>query len=502
MGNELYKLNDRTGSELILAPTYEEEITKLVGKEVHSWRGLPVKVYQTSKKFRDEPRPRNGLLRTREFLMKDLYTFDADMQGAQQSYKQVQTAYDAIMTRLFGEQTKGWRIAEADTGAMGGSQSHEYQVQDDVGEDTLITCSNCSYTANEELAASVAASPQDIPIASEDVQVVLYGSDDVASHGCTLSAIVIAKDRSLNEAKIARHLAEDSKKPLARHSKWDWEDRPEGPIMRFDKLQVLLDQECKAVEAEEISLAILQAIEAMAMPGQGGIQSSLSLPDAPTLQDYFQSDSAISTTIVDLHKAEAGDRCSSCHQGTLQKTKSIEVGHTFLLGNRYSKSLEYDFAQKEGKKEPFQMGCYGIGITRILGVLAQVASRQMQEVQKVSSIIRPGFAWNRNVAPFTALILPLEWDDAKKQAASVICQALQSDNSKWGLCQSKDIAIDDRHQHVSFGAKLSQADLVGYPLVFLLGKHFDRTGEVEVRRRTSDSIEQTTIPLSDFQKSE
>jgi prolyl-tRNA synthetase len=499
MGSELYKLKDRSDSEFILAPTYEEEITKLIGKEVQSFRSLPVKVYQTSKKFRDEPRPRNGLLRTREFLMKDLYTFDADLQGAQQSYSQVQTAYDAIMTRLFGERTKGWRIAEADTGAMGGSQSHEYQVQDDAGEDTLITCSKCSYTANEELAASSAAPSQPIPMTSDDVQVILYGDADVTSQGCTLLSLVIAKGRNINENKVARHFVEDLQRPLNNDTAWDWEDRPEGPMMRFDKLQVLLDAECKAVEADEISSAIVQAIEALAMPAQGKLDPSHTSHNTPTLQDYFQGECSITTTIADLHKAEAGDTCSSCRHGSLEKTKSIEVGHTFLLGTRYSKSLEYDFAQKDGSKVPFQMGCYGIGITRILGVLAQVACRQMQEIQKESGMIRPGFAWDRSVAPFTALILPLQLNDTKKKAVDVISQTLQHSNSfNWGQISSKDIAIDDRD--VSFGGKLSQADLVGYPLIFLLGKHFDMTGEVEVRQRTTNSIKKTMIPLADFQK--
>ncbi|MCO5562827.1 hypothetical protein L7F22_016462 [Adiantum nelumboides] len=291
MASELYKVMDRRGSEYILAPTFEEEVTKLVGDEVHSWRNLPVKVYQISRKYRDEPRPRNGLLRTREFLMKDLYTFDADMQGASESYKQVQGAYKAIMTRLFGEQGKGWRVAEADTGAMGGAQSHEYQVQDSVGEDELFLCSSCSYSANGELATSLPLSGPSTPVTSEDVEVTLYGTEDPLSHGCTMTAVVTARQRRINQTKLARHLPlSDRATPLSTHNSWDWKDRPEGPVVRFERLTILVDNECLAVEVDGLSQAILDAIEVYGSPKlTEGSGSSIPLPSTSTVRPLFKT---------------------------------------------------------------------------------------------------------------------------------------------------------------------------------------------------------------------
>lgn len=508
MGSELYKLNDRKGSEYILAPTFEEEITKLVGEEVHSWRNLPVKVYQTSRKYRDEPRPRNGLLRTREFLMKDLYTFDADIQGAEKSYKEIRNAYDAIMTRIFGVQGTGWKIAEADTGAMGGAQSHEYQVPDDVGEDELFMCSDCSYTANGELATSLSPSLTSMPETCEDLQVLLYGSKDLLAHECTMTAVVIPRGRTVNETKLARHLSKEDGKALSTHAPWDWNERPEGPMIRFDNLQILLDSDCMAAEVDEIGQAILQAVEAFIYPDGTQAWTSSKTSNTPILSDYFQQKSSsqssalsdpITTSIVNLRQAQANDTCSSCRIGTLQRIKSIEVGHTFLLGTRYSDSLGYQFVNRDSSKVPFQMGCYGIGITRIMGVLAQLASKQYDNLKTATKKVRRGFVWNRNVAPFTAIILPINLNEKTRQAANIICKGLQRSKTIEGVegIKEQDIAIDDR-TNLSMGVRMSDADLLGSPLFILLGDRFEKTGEVEIRHRTESGVQTINVPLTHF----
>ncbi|UZJ55387.1 hypothetical protein CBS101457_004707 [Exobasidium rhododendri] len=512
MGSELYRLKDRKGSEYILAPTFEEEITKLVGDEIHSWRNLPVKVYQTTRKYRDEPRPRNGLLRTREFLMKDLYTFDADLAGAKQSYRQVRSAYDSIMTKLFGMQGKGWKLAEADTGAMGGAQSHEYQVPDDVGEDELFFCSDCSYTANKELATSISPSSAAMPMDSEDLSVSLYGSDDVLEHSCSLTAVVISKQGKLSEVKLAHHLPTDNLKATTDHAPWDWKDRPEGPMIRFDKLNILMDKDCIAVEIDDISQAILRAIEAFSSPNSTSQTSaSKSSHEAPTLHDYFQQSTStllfptpnsIATKVLDLRQAQIGDQCSSCRLGSLGRIKSIEVGHTFLLGTRYSKALEFSFTSHDGKSnEPFQMGCYGIGITRIMGVLAQIASKRYDSFKTATVRARQGFVWDRIVAPYTALIIPLLSDENTRRASEIVSQALQRPDvlPGWDAIGDRDIAVDDRSK-LSMGVRMADADLLGCPLIFLLGENLRKTGKVEVRSRTQAGIETTFIPLSHFEQ--
>lgn len=507
MGSELYKLTDRRGSQFVLAPTFEEEVTSMVGEEVHSWRQLPVRLYQVTRKHRDEPRPRNGLLRTREFAMKDLYTFDASLDEAGETYELVRGAYGRIMTRLFGEQGSGWRVAQADTGAMGGQQSHEYHVEDDAGEDTLLSCGSCSYTANSELAASL-PSRKGAPLEADDVQVDLFGSTDRLAHGCTLVAFVSPRKRRANAVKLARHLpaGEGSVGALRQGGaevEWDWKDRPEGPMVRFDKLRVIVDYECAGVEMQELDEAVLAAVERYAS------DPTLSGPSSgPRLSDYFPSQLPVDNEFTplplelqDLREAEAGDECAACRSGNLRSSKAIEVGHTFLLGTKYSDSLDVGFVPKSeapGGKKPFEMGCYGIGITRIIGVLAQRA-------RAAASFL----AWPHAVAPFSALILSTAGGEpeSKAEASAVLLSILNgrggpgrlfSDlaaSSDESLSQgtkdflgpdlridANDVALDDR-PGMSVGARLAEADLVGYPLVFILGNHFDRDANVEARLR-------------------
>lgn len=537
MGSELYRLKDRRGTEFVLGPTYEEEITRLVGDEVHSWRQLPVKVYQITQKHRDEPRPRSGLLRTRGFLMKDLYTFDIGLAEAESSYEQVRAAYDRIMTRLFGQKGNGWRVAQADSGAMGGLQSHEYQVADELGEDTLLSCDRCHYSANSEMAASL-PNRASLPSEAGQVDVHLYGSADPSAHGCTMTAVISSKARQLNPVKVqkaVRSVQENHRTAMDVEEiypgkpalTWDWNDRPEGPMIRFDRIQLLLDNECSALEPDEIEEAVLRSIEQYGSPSNA-ISEPISgrAAGAPTLHDYFGaqlrgSHDPVLTKVMDMRQTEHGDTCAACRVGKLSQTRTVEVGHTFLLGTRYSTSLEYKFATKsnEPSTTAFQMGCYGIGLTRIFGVLAQLASRRFDALATSTnpSSKRAGFAWDADVAPFRVLILPLDLDNQKQaQAVKIICEALQGRNAVGGT-QNKasvmeallgidgsvahsDIAIDDRVS-MSFGTKLNESDLVGYPFVMILGKHFNSTGEVEVRYVTDQAYNTVHVPLDSFSSS-
>lgn len=556
MGSELYKLTDRKGSQFVLAPTFEEEVTNMVGEAVHSWRQLPVRLYQVTRKHRDEPRPRNGLLRTREFVMKDLYTFDANLEDARETYELVRGAYGRIMTRLFGAKGKGWRVAQADTGAMGGQQSHEYHVEDDAGEDTILSCGSCSYTANSELAASLPSRGPDVPLEADDVQVNLFGSTDKLAHRCTLTAFVSPKKRAVNAVKLARHLPNDqgpvdALKQGGAEVEWDWKDRPEGPMVRFDKLRVIVDYECAGVEMQELDEAVLAAVERYGSLGPAGSTVK------PRLSDFFPSQlrvvdndndsvSPLPMDLQDLREAEAGDECAACRTGKLRSSKAIEVGHTFLLGTKYSSSLDVGFtpsepsssAAKKGAKTPFEMGCYGIGISRIMAVIAQRACATPSS----KSIL----AWPHAVAPFSALILLTgggENATRKVEASHKLVSILSSNHGgapgslfpdlaasalsdtsteEGGLSEgtrqflesqycieAEDIALDDRIG-MSVGARLAEADLVGYPLVFILGNHFDRDGNVEVRLRVfSDAhdeagrvqsrVETKLIPFRDIQ---
>ena len=383
MGSELFRLKDRRGNDMILAPTHEEEITKLVGMEIDSAKSLPVRVFQIGRKFRDEPRPRAGLLRTKEFLMKDMYSFDVSVEDARTTYEDVLCAYERIFQRVFcWDQARSsettWMRATADSGTMGGKLSHEFHVPDPAGEDTLLSCDQCSYTSNVECAKSLGRGTK------EEEQGHQHGRDETVTNA-----------------------------------------------------------------------------------------------------------------------ARAGDRCASCTHGTLREHKAIEVGHTFLLGTRYSEALGYHVVPrhadpKRPERVPLQMGCYGIGITRVLGALAQRAAREFDAwhaaTAQTSSMPlqrrrpqRVGFFWPCEIAPFRALVLPST--PQHMDIAMRLCTQLDGGLAvTWadGMQEllhvpNEDVALDDR-THQSLGSRLFDSDLMGYPIVLVLGKHYDQTGEVEVRQ--------------------
>ncbi|PWY98684.1 class II aaRS and biotin synthetase, partial [Testicularia cyperi] len=450
MGSELYKLKDRKNSHFLLGPTHEEEVTSLIAAETDSQRQLPIRVYQVTTKFRDEPRPRMGLLRTKEFLMKDMYSFDASKQAADAAYDDVSAAYARIFDRIFA-------TAEADTGAIGGNKSHEYHIEDPAGEDLLLSCSSCSYSANTEKAVSL-PSNQHAPVDASDLRILLYGYRDVQIQAQVLYTLVLPASRTLNDTKLDKLLSKFQSEPIpsppssssssTKDSKdttkseklqlqmlfdsaspsnsavtgadWDWKDRPEGPLVRFERISVMADFECASLDPVESHQALLDALNTYSSLPQHASQEGEALQERMLLDlaDLFPaqfssslhppSQSQSPTTFVDLRTAVHGDTCPKCRRGKLEQSKAIEIGHTFYLGTRYSRALQAGFTplppasstsgslkgkekqehdhenEKKNDKEqeerlangriPFQMGCYGIGVSRILGALAQKAA--------------------------------------------------------------------------------------------------------------------------------
>ncbi|WFD34085.1 proline--tRNA ligase [Malassezia cuniculi] len=427
MGSELFRLKDRKGTEMLIAPTHEEEVTRLVCTDIDSPKKLPVRVYQIGRKFRDEPRPRAGLLRTKEFLMKDLYSFDADLESARASYNAVSGAYERIFNRIFSWEGEKpiWRAAEADTGAMGGNLSHEYHVEDAVGEDLVMTCSSCSYAANTERAV-----PR-VGARTSDVSVSAFAHKD----GAALA--IYPKSRELNQAALP------------------WPAVPgEGKVA-----VVVVDKECDLDQEQVRRVA--------AEHGH----------DAENAQVMYR----------DIRMTKPGDGCPACDDGTLNAHRAIEVGHTFLLGSRYTQALGYDITVNN-KKAPIQMGCYGIGVTRILGALAQRASALFHE--RASGKNRAGFIWPASVAPYGAVVIPAPpFTEEKMRYAERLCEALhngvQIDGAHVQLAHG-DVVLDDRDG--TLGSRMFDADLLGYPTVCIIGRHWERTGQVEVRRAGQPTV--------------
>ncbi|KAN0062321.1 hypothetical protein ACQY0O_005203 [Thecaphora frezii] len=574
MGSELYRLRDRKGSEFLLAPTHEEEVTKLVAAEVDSDASLPVRVYQITRKHRDEPRPRMGLLRTREFLMKDLYTFDADLDAAATTYDEVRAAYNRIFGRLFGAQ--GWKSAEADTGAIGGSRSHEYHIEDAAGEDTLLSCQACAYVANSEKAVSL-PDPARMPSEASEVRLQLYGAPAPDAHSQTLVALVVPAHRALNQVKLDKHIdalrrqrttaaaaavAPDADQPQlellydsakADHrAAWDWKERPEGPLVRFERLEVLSDFECVGMEPDQVEEAIVDALVGFASPNATGEErAELNLSAFFPHQFAAAQPTTPPTTMVDVRIAEEGDACPSCRTAaSLRTTKAIEVGHTFLLGTKYSQALQVGFTPKSpskpaaagsseaaeylrgGRHKPFQMGCYGIGVSRILGALAQRAQLRFDSLASSRRAVeegkrpRSGLVWPRSVSPYAGVIVVSDRKGGKEEAALRLYggiverarawnvgieaavrravveagvapasvapassdgaeaqQQQQEDEGAWWEAHD-ELVVDDRAS--SLGSKLADADLVGYAVRILVGQGWAKTGEVEVQLLEGD----------------
>ena len=460
MGSELFRFKDRRGTEMILAPTHEEEVTRLVGSEIESAKNLPVRVYQIGRKFRDEPRPRAGLLRTKEFLMKDMYSFDVNAEEAQMAYAEVRRAYANIFNRVFDwshvpGMAPGWLEATADTGAMGGTYSHEFHVKDNAGEDTLLCCSHCGYASNLECATSHLP-PQQACHTPEHVRIELYTGRDHTLHG-----FIVPKHSRLNSLALPT----------------GWELMPLGDERPSDvrTLRLWMDVDCALINAGDLSKTAQNYVAQI-------LGTSLELAEP------MQS--------LHLREAVAGDTCMACGTGELSEHRAIEIGHTFLLGTRYTSALGYGVVPRgaESKaplREPLQMGCYGIGITRILGALAQRAKSVFDSLAQLDAKparARAGFVWPRGLAPFSALVLPAS---AKQlDAAKRLCALLgRGTPCSWDHEASNavlkvpawELALDDRTDR-SLGSRLFDADLLGYPLVFILGKHWDKTGEVEVRQ--------------------
>lgn len=531
MGSELYKLRDRRDSDYVLGPTHEEEVTRLVAGEVESDRQLPVRVYQITRKFRDEPRPRMGLLRTKEFLMKDLYSFDKSAADAAAAYDHVTAAYTRIFDRIFtGADGRRWVAAEADTGAIGGNKSHEYHVQDAAGEDTLITCTKCGYAANTEKAVSM-PDPQHMPISASDVRVLLYACTDPDVHDTTIHALVLPATRELNAVKAAKlssslapgtQLLYDSASPSP--AQWDWKDRPEGPLIRYSTLAVLADFECASLDPAELNDALATALSTYTSPSPSPSSPSLSLGEMFPAQFSGEAPVAPALTLVDVRTAQANDTCSSCKSvGSLHETRAIEVGHTFFLGERYSRALEAGFlptaalkatsgAAMSNGRVPFQMGCYGIGVSRILGALAQKAAADFTQATS-----KPGLLWPRHVSPFTAAILVADTRDAAKlDAASRVYEGLitkarthdlsihavlagilgepTQDDVGWSSDEAHEVVIDDRRAQL--GAKLADADLTGYTYRLIIGRHLTPSSpHIELQHLTPIGLHSTLIPL-------
>ena len=470
-GRELLRFKDRHNHDACLGPTHEEVITDLVRKEIHSYKQMPINFYQIQTKFRDEIRPRFGMMRCREFIMKDAYSFDADEKGAEKSYELMYEAYRNIFRRCGLE----FRSVEADTGSIGGSFSHEFMVLAETGEDQIINCSKCDYAANLEK-AEVKWEPSEPDTSGDDrmepleevetpdiktveeVTAFLSISPDqlvktliFRSNGDVVAALVRG-DHEINEIKLKNFLKTEQVELADSELITEITGAPmgfAGPVGL--KLKIVADH----------------AVKDMKNFVTGGNKQDLHLRNVNMERD-FRVD-----LFGDLRTITPGDACPKCGNG-ISFGRGIEVGHIFKLGTKYSEAMNALFLDHQGAEKPIVMGCYGIGIGRT--VAAAIEQNHDDE----------GIIFPIPIAPFEVVILPLQMHETEVLEAA---EKIYGELVESGL----DVLIDDRDMRA--GIKFKDADLLGTPVRVTLGMRNLKTGQVEMKIRTES--ESSLIPFQD-----
>ncbi len=465
MGDNMFRLKDRKGGDYCLGMTHEEIFTAIARDELRSYRQLPQVWYQIQTKFRDEPRPKSGLLRVRQFTMKDAYSFDVDRAGLDKSYEDQRRAYERIFTRCGLD----FVAVQAHSGAMGGSESSEFMVRTEAGEDLVAACPKCRYAANTETATSRLPAEQDgagLPkpekfatpgvvtieslaappygvAATRQLKTLVYVGDE------KLVVAVVRGDQELNEAKLQTATGAQVLRPAHAEEIPPLMGARAGSLgaVGFSKVHVFVDP----------SLADRRDMVT------GANEDGFHLRGVDVRRDVLTGPHA---KLAELRTVRAGEGCPRC-DGTLDVFKALEIGHIFKLGTKYSESMKATVLDADGKAVPIVMGSYGIGVERIMAAAIELHHDEN------------GIRWPLSIAPFQATVLTLGPEPELKQAADEIVKAL----SDAGL----EVLHDDREERA--GVKFKDADLVGIPLRIAVGKKGLAEGKVEWKLRGDKAVE-------------
>lgn len=468
-GEEMFKLKDRHGRDYCLAPTHEELVTTLISMDTTSYKQLPVSIYQIQNKYRDEKRPRFGLMRSREFIMKDGYTFDADQEGLDKQYKLMYDAYTRIFTRC----GLNFRPVIADSGAIGGNASHEFEVLADSGEADIVYCKHCDFAANIE-----AVEPNTIPCGikndkekeivetpgqhtiemvcnflhapiKQSVKAVVYKLDD------KVVLAMVRGDHEVNEVRLqniygAINVGMASDEDLERVGLTAGYISPIG-LKRTKDFDIICDA------------TVMEMQDACC----GANEKDKHYIHVNPKRDF--GDVRVDT----IRQIDANDVCPECG-GEIVLTKGIEVGQVFKLGTKYSEKLGATYLDSNGKSHPMVMGCYGIGVTRT--VAASIEQNHDDD----------GIIWPVAIAPYEVVIVPANNKSEEVMGAAKELYDEMED-------KADEVVLDDRNERA--GIKFKDADLIGYPVRVTIGKKWQQTGNVEIRlRRTGEVIE---VPLEE-----
>ena len=470
-GKELIRFKDRNDRDFCLGPTHEEIVTDLVRRAVRSYRELPLNLYQIQTKFRDEVRPRFGLMRGREFIMKDAYSFHTDIDDCKREYDNMVLAY----RRIFNRCGLKYRPVEADTGAIGGSLSHEFQVLAESGEDAIVSCDTCDYAANLEKAAVKAHRPPARDLTAEAPAFTKVSTPEKKSvtevaeflelapekfiktmvyqvNGDELVAVLVRGDHEINEVKLQATVGSG---------------------------EIALANEAAVVSATGVTPGYLgpiglklRTIADLSVQSMRGAVTGANEANAHYIEVDQERDFT-PTAFADIRLALPGDYCSRCDQGRLEAHRGIEVGQVFYLGKKYSELMGATYLDAEGRERPIEMGCYGIGISRL--VAATVEQNHDDN----------GIIWPLSIAPFQVLLLPINYNDKPTGEAADL---LYGELRQRGL----EVLLDDRDERA--GVKFKDGDLIGIPLRITIGAKGLQNGTLELRwRREGKSID---IPVT------
>ncbi len=464
-GEDMFRLKDRGQRDFCLGPTHEEIFTDTVKNNIHSYKQLPVTLYQIQTKYRDERRPRFGVIRSREFIMKDAYSFDRDQAGLDASYKNMYDAY----CEIFDAMDLDYLAVDADSGAMGGSGSQEFMVKSEIGEDTIAYCS-CGYCANEEKAQCVAGEKDSAEIlemnkihtpnsrtieelteslntdAKHFAKTLIYRADDK----CV--AVMLRGDREVNETKLKNHLGALELELASAEDVMRITGAPvgfAGPIGLKEKVEIIADNE----------IACMKNMVVGANEGDYHFENV-------NIERDFTPD-----FIGDFRNITEGDICPVCGKAQIKTCRGIEVGHIFKLGTKYSEAMGCTVLDENGKDQTLIMGCYGIGVSRCLAAIIEQHSDEN------------GIIWPISVAPFQVAVVPVNSNDA---AQAELAEKIYNELIANGI----EAVLDDRNERV--GVKFKDADLIGYPLRITVGKKA-ADGIVEYKERASGNMEELTV---------
>jgi len=465
-GEGLFTLSDRRDHTLVLGPTHEEVITEIVSRNVRSYRDLPLLLYQIQTKFRDEPRPRAGLIRVREFIMKDLYSFDVDEEGLGQSYNKMLQAYQNIYSRCGLPSL----LVEADSGAIGGKDSHEFMIITETGEDEVIYCRNCDYSANTEKAQSVKDRlPAEEPLPLEEVSTPgITTIEDLSSF------LKVPQNKTL---KVVFYVADGEFIITVIRGDIDINEVKLKNVLRCVELRLANEDEVKRVgivagSASPIGITGIRVIADESITSGANFVAGANKPDTHVKNVNYPRDFKVDL-MADIAKAKAGEGCPKCGSKLLSR-RGIEVGHIFKLGTFISEKLGAFFTDPDGVSHPIVMGCYGIGLDRLLA-----AAIEQNHDDK-------GIIWPLTIAPYHVYLCPLYSENPQVAATA---EGLYAELAAQGL----EVLFDDRNE--SPGVKFNDADLLGIPIRVTVSPRTLEKNSVEVKNR-SERVSQL-VPLGE-----